>query len=48
MPTQFMDKSIKFIFGGDKWIKSKSWGQDKINSGKDWITFKLIFRIEIK
>ncbi len=26
VPTQFLDKRIKFIFGGDKWIKLKYWG----------------------
>ncbi len=26
VPTQFLDKRIKFIFGRDKWIRFKFWG----------------------
>ena len=48
MPTQFLDKRIKIIFVRDKWIKLKYWGYDKINSGQDWIEFKLMFRNGIK
>ena len=48
VPSQFLDEKIKLFFGSDKWIKLKYWGQDKINSGQDWIKFKLMFRIGIK
>ena len=48
VPTQFLDQRVKFIFGGDKWIKLKYRGYDKINSGQVWIKFKLMFRIGIK
>ena len=38
VPTQFLNKRIKLIFGRDKWIKLKYWwGQDKIKSGFDQI-----------
>ncbi len=39
VPTKFLDKRIKFTFGRDKWIKSKFWGWDEINSDQDWIKF---------
>ncbi len=45
VPTQFLDKGIKFILGRDKWIKFKFWGQDKINCGQNWN--KIIFQIRI-
>ena len=32
MPTQFLDKRIKFIFAGDNWIKLKYWHAEDLAS----------------